>query len=376
MTLQEELEEVKKWLLKEITGTITAEEKIKLHEWAKENENNQAFLEQILSEPFLVQAVLDKNKRKNKEEWQKLYHKIGYIRSLHLSFSKWMSIAAMFCLLLGGIFYFQNKEVLINAGSSKAFLQMADSTYILNGEMLNYAQYVLNSPTVRKQRTLNAEQDRKIIVPRGGEYKILLEDSTLIHLGPESILIIPIDFSSHNRQLTISGEAYFTIHKDSLHPFQIHSNNADILVKGTELNIETYPDESETRITLICGKAELQTSAGINKELPVGHTGIICAGKEPRVVQTNIEECTAWHHNRWIFENRPVNEIMKKLARWYDMEVSFADTISRDFHITMNMDKYETFNKLAQTIQKMNELQIQIKKNNTIIISENKLNHN
>ena len=59
MALQQELEEVKKYLLKEITGSITPEEKIKLQEWADATEEHQAFIEQILSEEFLTQAVLD-----------------------------------------------------------------------------------------------------------------------------------------------------------------------------------------------------------------------------------------------------------------------------------------------------------------------------
>ena len=377
MALQQELEEVKKYLLKEITGSITPEEKIKLQEWADATEEHQAFIEQILSEEFLTQAVLDRNERKQQEEWQKLYYKIGYVRPLTTSFRKWIAVAAMICLLLGSGFYLLNRETLIHSGCSKAFLQTVDSTYILNGEVLNYARYILDLPPAQNRTQLSAAPDRKIIVPRGGEYKIQMEDGTFIHLGPESSLSIPADFSCHNRRLAMSGEAYFVVHKDSLHPFHIHSTDVDIVVRGTEINVEAYPDERETQITLVNGKAELRTPQGISQELPTGHMGIISAreGEEVKIAAANIAECTAWHHNRWIFEDRPIHQIVKKLARWYNMDVSFTDVAARDFHITMNMDKYETFNKLAQTIRKMNELQIQIKKNNTIIISENKINH-
>ncbi|WP_336526107.1 hypothetical protein, partial [Bacteroides acidifaciens] len=123
MALQQELEEVKKYLLKEITGSITPEEKIKLQEWADATEEHQAFIEQILSEEFLTQAVLDRNERKQQEEWQKLYYKIGYVRPLTTSFRKWIAVAAMICLLLGSGFYLLNRETLIHSGCSKAFLQ-------------------------------------------------------------------------------------------------------------------------------------------------------------------------------------------------------------------------------------------------------------
>ena len=151
MALQQELEEVKKYLLKEITGSITPEEKIKLQEWADAAEEHQAFIEQILSEEFLTQAVLDRNERKQQEEWQKLYYKIGYVRPLTTSFRKWIAVAAMICLLLGSGFYLLNRETLIHSGCSKAFLQTVDSTYILKGEVLNYARYILDLPPAQNR---------------------------------------------------------------------------------------------------------------------------------------------------------------------------------------------------------------------------------
>lgn len=210
-----------------------------------------------------------------------------------------------------------------------------------------------------------------IVVPRGGEYKILLEDSTVIHLGPESSLSVPYNFSKTNRTVKISGEAYLIVHGDSLYPFNIEMPRINIRVRGTELNIEAYENETDTHVVLVKGKAEVVSLTKEPVELSVGYTTIVSRGDSIRKVPANIPECTAWHHSRLSFEGKSLEFIMTKLERWYNVKAIFKDDLSRNLCITMNVDKYDTFNNLANSIRKMNELQIEIKKGNTVYVSAN-----
>lgn len=370
-----DINKVKNWLLKKIAGTISEKEEKLLHEWINQSPQNMALADRVFSKDFLISAVTEDNKKYSDNSWQKLYHKIGYYKFYPLL--SWIAVAVMIGIIIGGYFILQNKETIIVSGSSKATLHDITSATIyplteVEGKALNYSRYIAQLP-VEKEVELSPDLHRSITVPYGGEFQVLLEDSSLIHLGPGASLTIPVNFSKTNRTVKLSGEAYFIIYKDSIHPFIIQTEKVNVQVVGTKLNIEAYEDEKYTKIALEEGKIELK-SATVACSLPVGHAAVIGEDKHINISKVNIYEYTAWHHNRLVFDNQPMETIMRKLSRWYDIKVAFGNDRIRDLHITMDVNKYDTFNKLADAMEKMDELQIQIKKNKVILISERNLN--
>ena len=374
MTPHQDINKVKTWILHQLTGTITETERQLLEHWANERPQNKELLDRVLSSAFMRKAVLDSNKTQMKNTWSKLYCKIGYTAKYKLNHLQWLVAATITGILAGGAFLWnlhQTEKIL--AGSSKAFFYTVDSIYLLNGEVLNYAKFRQQ----KVKRIINsANLTDRVVVPKSGEYKVLLADSTLIHLGPESALIIPADFSKENRNIRISGEAYLKVHKDSLHPFYIDALKTHIRVLGTELNVKDYEDETLTHVTLVNGKADLVFNDAEPIILLPGET--ICMNQNGAIIQNNItiNECTAWHHGRICFESRPLSEIMKNLERWYNMKVIFQKEELKNYCITMDLNKYDSFERLAQSINKMNEICIRIEKNNVVYISDNELNHN
>jgi len=370
------IEKAKKWLLKKIAGTIDDREEKLLQEWIRRSPRNKALADRVLSEEFLTSAITTDSKVFYKTSWQKLYHQIGYRQSHALS-GGWIAAAVVVSIVAGVYFLSPNWEVTIVPGTSKATFHdvVPAVTYPLTegeGKVLNYSRYITQLPEKNPVR-LSPDLHRTITVPQGGEYRILLEDSSLIHLGPGSSLSIPVDFSATNRTVNLSGEAYFIIHKDSLHPFIIQTEKVDVRALGTKLNIEAYDEEKYTKVTLEEGKVELQ-SATETHSLPVGYTALIEEDKTIDMSKANMPECVAWHRNRLVFDNQPMENIMRKLARWYGVEVAFSNDRVRNLHMTMDVDKYETFNKLADALEKTDELQIRIKRNKVVLISERNLN--
>lgn len=378
MTSNTELREAKKLLLKKLSGTILESEEKQLDVWREKDPLNQALFDRVLSEQFLSRAILDENEQKNKDSWQKLYYKLGYTRKarLHTSIYKWVAAAIISGILLGTGWYFYHKEEdpTIYAGSSMAYLHITDTDYPLSGEILNYSEFIQQleerSKTKQsKQVDISPNLLRTIKVPRSAEYKILLEDGSLIHLGPESSLTIPANFSKENRTVNLAGEAYLDIQKDSLHPFVIQTRKVNIQVLGTQLNVEAYEDEPEIKVTLEKGIVELD-SGKERKALPVGYTATINRDKQIEIEEANIYECTAWHHNRLVFYDQSMETVMRKISRWYDIEASFSSDWARDFKITMDVDKHESLNNLMEMIQMMDELKIEVQKNK-VLISKN-----
>ncbi len=369
------IEKAKKWLLKKIAGTIDDREEALLQEWIRRSPRNKALADRVLSEEFLTSAIATDSEAFYKTSWQKLYHRIGYRQSHALS--RWIAAAVVIGFMAGVYFISRNWEVTIAPGTSKATFHdvVPAVTYPLTegeGKVLNYSRYIRQLPE-KNPVQLSPDLHRTIVVPQGGEYRILLEDSSLIHLGPGSSLSIPVDFSAVNRTVNLSGEAYLIVHEDSLHPFVIRTERVNVRVLGTKLNIEAYDEEKYTKVTLEEGKAELQ-SATETRSLPVGYTALIEEDKTIGMSKANMLECVAWHRNRLVFDNQPMENIMRKLARWYDVEVAFSNDRVRNLHITMDVGKYETFNELADALEKMDELQIRIKRNKVVLISERNLN--
>lgn len=373
---------VKRWLLKELNGTIDEDEKVWLQEWINASEEHAAFASRIRSMSFLKRTILDHNDFQRKTVWNALSHQISYVRFPYLS--RWARMAAIIIVLLacGWMFtyymqrYLDSKvaHITIPAGATKAMLYdySNDSVYRLPetaGFVFDLDQY----NRLKKPHSMSGGMMvyRSIVVPRGGEYLIRLSDSTSIHLGPESTIDIPLDYSAENRNVKISGQAYLAVHTDPAHPFRIHTPNANLCVTGTRLNIEAYPDIA-TLVSLVKGRVELQAGTE-TYNLPVGRTAAIGMDRKITLTADSLSEHVAWHNNRMVFYNRSMEEIMTYLSRWYDIHVEFGDEQTAQTRITMDVDKYETFNQLSNDIEKMNELQIKIRKGNKVLITERNL---
>lgn len=383
MTTVDNKDIVKRWLLKELNGTISEEEKSDLQTWINASAENEALAQRIRSARFLKQAILDRNENKQKHTWKALAHQISYVNFLHIG--RWAKMAAVIIVLLacGWMFTFYMQRYLdskvanitIPAGATKAILYdyLNDSVYRLPetaGFVFDLDQYNRLKKTQENDNEGNA--CRRIVVPRGGEYLIHLSDGTSVHLGPESAIDIPVAYSAENRNVKISGQAYMDVHTDSVHPFHIHTSNVEICVTGTLLNIEAYSDASCTFVSLERGKVELHAGAA-SFTLPVGRTASIGKGQQITLTSDSLAEHISWHNSRLVFYNRSMKEIMTQLSRWYDISVEFGDEQTAQSHITMDVSKYETFNQLSNDIEKMNELQFKIRKGNRVLITEKNL---
>lgn len=108
-------------------------------------------------------------------------------------------------------------------------------------------------------------------------------------------------------------------------------------------------------------------------KLPVGRTAAIDSDSHIILTPDSLIEHTAWHNDRMVFYNRSMEEIMKHFSRWYNIDIGFKNKGARQSRITMDVNKYDTFNQLKEDLERMNELQIKIKRGNRVLISERNL---
>lgn len=179
-----------------------------------------------------------------------------------------------------------------------------------------------------KARKENTDQYNTIETPRGGTYQISLPDGTKIWLNAASSLHFPVRFSSKERRVVLRGEGYFEVAKDKTKPFFVCTANQQVEVLGTHFNIDAYCDESKEQTTLIEGAVKV-TRLG-HPENPDGT--LLYPGQKSllmdhnfNVVPANEEQDLAWKKGSFLFDDMELSSILKKLSRWYNIEVDYSN---------------------------------------------------
>ncbi len=159
--------------------------------------------------------------------------------------------------------------------------------------------------------------------PRGGQYQVTLPDGTKVWLNSASSLRYPIRFTGNERKVELSGEAYFEVTKNKEKPFRINSTNQVVEVLGTHFNISAYPDEEQSATTLLEGKIRIH-KMGIQKILKPGQEAVVNTfTTDIQVRSADLEKNTAWKNNEFIFNGEDIRHIMRSIARWYNVDISY-----------------------------------------------------
>jgi ferric-dicitrate binding protein FerR (iron transport regulator) len=165
----------------------------------------------------------------------------------------------------------------------------------------------------------------EIAVAYGEEKRLVLPDSSEIRINAGTRVKYPAKFDKGQRTVYLSGEAYFSVKKDSEKPFIVQTKDLSVKALGTKFNVKAYPDENKTITTLTDGKIEVNT---ISKE------SLILNPNEQltfdnQTSKINIEtipsdETIGWVSGQIIFANASFKEILQTLERRFD--VSFETT--------------------------------------------------
>jgi transmembrane sensor len=179
--------------------------------------------------------------------------------------------------------------------------------------------------------------------PKGGQYQLSLSDGTKVWLNAASSITYPTLFNSHIREVSITGEVYFEVAANSKIPFAVRVNQQNnIEVLGTSFNINAYSDEPVQRITLISGKVKVNSN-GRYEILAPGQQSIATATSIKINANANIEQAVAWKNGIFDFNKVSLEEVLRQISRWYDVDVEYKGNISpkvfggqlqRDFNLS------------------------------------------
>ena len=321
-----------------LMGTITPEEEERFQKWWKESESHEKEYE-IICKRLIVDLRRTEHPDLHKA-WKGVWSKLPRTRRLFWSWHSGAAVCAGVILLLGlGWIFLPADDLNISRSGND---RCAGTVLILgNGELIDLGK--------RQERVVDAGKGTKIRIGenvvsyqtgeqeeapiqemntvrvlRGSEYRLILSDGTKVWLNAESQLIYPVRFTGENREVIMKGEACFEVAKKEKQPFVVKVDEIEVLVTGTLFNVEAYPETKEVKMTLVEGRVEVKTEEHRQLLSPDEQALVDKQEGQIRVRKVVAEEYIGWTRGEFRFTRTRLEEVMTRLARWYDVEVFFA----------------------------------------------------
>lgn len=377
-------------IAKEIAGELSPEEKSELQQWQDEHPSGADLYARILdpdnkyARDRVIQSI------DNDTSWEKVKgHIIPSPRRKSRKLLWWSGAAAVIIVFIAiSLLAPRSDKTLptntsvaeIQAGSSKAILitsegkqislsqqtsqqmlDLGDGTVAINNG--NSVEYKTKADSIKNKQSIHTIQ-----IPKGGEYELILPDGTHVWLNSDSELTFPTQFAATKREVQLSGEAYFAVTKNAASPFIVKTNgNIEVKVLGTEFNVSAYPDASVVETTLCEGSVNVSDKKQ-NVTLTPSHQAVYERKSGSLTTRkVDIRLYTTWKEGLFVFENKPLEEIMTTLSRWYNINVFYANPTVKKYHFTGDLERYGDFRKTLGMIEKSTSIQFKVNGNNIIV---------
>lgn len=389
--------DISRLLTLHLSGEINTDEQIVLDNWLMENESHQQLLQDLVSKELYKDRQALISRIDMTKEWTTFQKKIApekkVIGANWMSVLKYAAVIAL-PLLIGTYILIQDYThedfvahipVEIEPGVKKAQLVLSNGERIELGE--NALDLSLKEKSVNienKNQSLNYTTTdntneklvyNQLLIGRGEEYQLVLADGTKVWLNSESKLTYPIQFADNIRKVELEGEGYFEVTKNPNAPFIVKTKQINIEVLGTSFNVSAYQDEELMKTTLVEGSVKVTANFGTDEARiikPDEQVVFDVSTNEMILNYVNAKMYGRWREGVFSFEEDNLEEIMRKLSRWYDIKVFFQDNNARDYHFSGKLPRFENCNDLFEMIEKTTNVKFEIKNNETVLVSTRK----
>ena len=380
--------EVSRLIVKYLQGCISPEEKVMLDKWLEESSENREIYHRVQGRVNREERQRIIRKLNKRAAWERVDRNTKKYR--HPILRRCMKYAATIVLplfMVGvGFYLIRDKEeihpvaemVKISPGVTKAELVLADGHKVVLGTETIDSLVSEEGVNIVKDGNgvsyLGNKEEGDLAynimrVPRGGEFKVRLQDGTLVYMNSETELKYPVRFVGKERRVYLSGEAYFEVQRDTTKPFIVVMNGNEVRVLGTEFNVRSYEDEKCQFTTLVAGKVLLTTHDHRCIELLPNEQGIVDPQGDIRKEQVDVALYTAWKDGNFVFRKQSLEHIMEIVERWYDLKVTFEDEWCKQVSFSGNVERYDDFSKLAEMLEATGSVKFRIK-NNEIYVTK------
>ncbi|MBS7197087.1 MAG: DUF4974 domain-containing protein [Bacteroidales bacterium] len=371
-----------------IKGTISECELEELTKWVEAAEEHRELFQQIVTSVSYQDKEAVYRRFDSYYDFDRLR---GAIRGRKRGMWKYVAAAAVIALPLlvslllqirqEGIFPEERmREISLLPGKSMATLTLSDgSSKALspeNFDLMDGSKRIVNDPgglSYQVEDTSECMETayNEITVPRGGEYKVTLDDGTRIWVNSESYIRFPVVFHGDERRIWVSGEVFLEVTKDSERPFVVNTEKLDIKVLGTRFNVRAYPDEKCIQTTLVEGRVQVDNSLGKVTVLAPSEQLLYNAqnGKH-EVREVDTELYVSWKDGVYVFVSQRLEDIMLLISKWYDVDVFYQNSTVKDIIFSGRLKRYENAETLLKVFERLGGVRFSIQGKTVIVEDE------
>ena len=376
-------------ILSYLREDISEEEMSRLRVWLDENERHQRLLEELRDKDVLQREIgeyvsFDTSRRCGQLK-EVMEEPVRKGRSL---LKVWGAVAAVVVAFVGGLLYWQMtgspqpevKQVAIariEQGGMRAVLITETGQQVVLQGLKDTCLNITGTETlnIREDGSLkyslsalsSMSEWHTLRIPKGGEYKIVLDDGTEIWLNSASELKYPAHFVGNERRVQLTGEAYFQVARNEAAPFIVETRDMDVKVLGTSFNVSVYEDEESCHATLVEGRVEVNDKVNGEKVVLTPGKQALLRGGEMTVREVNTKLYTLWRLDRFTFASEDMEGVIRKLSRWYNVDFFFANSSMKQKRFTGSLPKYADISQVLKMIEMTTDIKFEIKEHTIMI---------
>lgn len=352
-----------------LTDEATEEEHHLLSEWLKADEANQTEYEKLKRLHETLSFTSKEKAFDTEAAWTKVRQQTLDKKRTLSWIPVWARYAAMVAIIASiGLLFLPKSptEMIVSEVNMEEFDQ---PTLLLdNGEVIalneesfsmqekhvmikNDAQNKLIYQSGNESQDRSAVRNNHLVIPKGKTYQLQLSDGTEIWLNAETELTYPTQFTGDKREVTLVGEAFFKVAKNTDLPFVVKANSMEVTVLGTAFNISCYTTDNTLTTTLIEGSVSVKAD---NKEaqtiVPSQQFTYNKTNTQCEIKKVNTTLFTSWMEGVYLFKDATLEEIMKKLQRWHSFSVQYADESIKNNRYSLTIERDANLDQILEII--------------------------
>lgn len=374
-----------------LDGELSEPDSRELQEWLESSEKNKEVFRQIRDKHLIYEKLEFRRNTDPSADWKVICRKTG-IFSRKPFYVQMMRYAAVFigvCAVAWGYMRLKtgNETEIVSAtavidsiqpGYRQAYIELVSGEKIVLGDSLNRKLKNVAGVILREEReglvvqgedSVASDSQRlqynRIIVPRGGEYQMILADGTKVWLNSDTKLEFPVSFQGQERKVRLEGEAYFEVKRNENMPFRVEVKDMMVEVLGTSFNIHAYDEDVQT--TLIEGSVQVNLDDRSYRLHPGEQAGRV--NGKVCVEKVDIYEYIAWKEGKFVFCDKRLEDVLEILGRWYDLEIFYQNSKVRDLHFTGNIPRHAAIDNVLKLLERTRLVHFSVR-GRTVIVSE------
>ena len=357
--------------------------------WIDSSPKNKALLDRVQDERVWLEKIHFRERNDLERGWHGIQKKM---EKRPMLFVRLMRYAAMLVVvMLTGLIAFSvwddgkgddlklgvQNETLSAKGGYKAYLELTNGKRLELDSLSKLETHVegavikaedQGTVIVHEQQgdsLVESVEYNRMIIPRGGEYKIVLADGSQVWINSQSVLEFPSRFTGGERRVKLKGEAYFEVSRNESKPFVVEVEDKEVRVLGTQFNTSDYKGSFVT--TLVSGKVQVR----VGDADYILHPSMQARVESGKVVveKVDIKEFTAWKDGLFVFKKKRLQDVLDILSRWYDVDVFYQNLDLQDLHFTGTIQRHSNIADVLKFLEKTDMVKFTLK-GRTLIVSK------